>query len=69
MQPSAAWEMKVVDYTLTMLKYRRPDLLKEIKQQLKEEYNEHGHRFPKDIGEEGKTHRCPSCGKIREDRN
>ena len=64
--PSAAWEMHVVDRTLTILKFEKPELLEEIKSAVKECYETNGKRFPPDTNAEGSsTIRCPACGKTR----
>ena len=64
-RPSAAWELHVVRSTISILKFRRPDLLEEVKKAVKEEYEELGKRFPKEVSEEGTTYRCTACNKVR----
>lgn len=64
--PSAVWEKHVVSKTISILKFKRPELLEELKKAVREEYESNGKRFPKYVDEEdGTTIRCPACGKTR----
>ena len=63
MLPSASWEMHIVDRTMTILQFRRPELLEQIRTAIKEEYETNGKRMPEDVSENGNTTRCPTCRK------
>jgi len=62
--PAASWEKRVLDRTMTILQFNRPDLLDEIKKAVKEHWNITG--VPDHVNDEGKTLRCPECGRRRE---
>ncbi len=64
--PGAAWEKHVLDRTLTILQFDRPDLLEEIRKAVKENYGNAGKTLPQHVdNENGRTLRCPACGKAR----
>jgi len=59
--PSAAWERHVLGSVMTILQYQCPEVLKQVRQVVKEYYGQPVKGIPEHVSEEGQTIRCPTC--------